>query len=138
MTASFLIIGYFSAVLASMSFSNRPAITCFALPTWGAAFEVRRRTDHDHGDHAHAVVGQALDAVDAGLVEGHCDVLTVLAHEWGRIGRQHALDGFGVVTLVGGDKFDGVAGGDFYQRRFEHHQAFGALVEHVDLDLGGA
>jgi hypothetical protein len=40
------------------------------------------------------------------------------------------------VALVGGDEPHTVARLDLDQRRLEHHRAFGALVEHLDLDLG--
>jgi hypothetical protein len=83
-------------------------------------------------------VRQTLHAIDAGLVESDRDVLVHLAEERRGVGRQHAFDRLGIVTLAGGDELHGVAGLDLDQRGLEDHRALGSLVEHLHLDLGGA
>src|SRR3546814_2516431 len=61
--------------------------------------DVGRVADHDHADHAHAVMRLAAVAVDPRLLQGDRDLLVELAGE--RLGslRQHAGDRLGVVPL---------------------------------------
>ncbi|CAH1690487.1 hypothetical protein CHELA40_40242 [Chelatococcus asaccharovorans] len=99
--------------------------------------EIHRLADDDERDHAHTVVWRAFDAVDSLLVEGHGDLFIHLALEgFGPVG-EHPLDAFGVVRLVSRDEGDGVAGRGNDEVGLEHHCAFLAFVEHLDLMVGG-
>src|SRR5688500_10219477 len=81
--------------------------------------QVDRVADHDQPDHAHAVVRLALEAVDAGPVERDGDVLVHLALERRCAIGAHALDREDIVTLVGSEEPDRVAGGNLHERRLE-------------------
>src|SRR5215212_314706 len=93
-------------------------------------------SDDNQRDHAHGVVWQAFDAVEAWLIEGDCNVLIDLSDKGRGIGRYHALDRLGVVPLVGRYELDRVTGLDLHQRGLEYHDAVGSLVEHFHLDFG--
>ena len=132
---------HLAAVRVASSLLNRPAKICFARPGCVTAFACSSFEGVPTTiirNHSHAVVWQALDSVDAGLLEGHRDLFVDPADKRLCALRDHACDVFGVVGLVGGEEFHGVAGRDLEERGFEYHRAFRPLVEHLDLELGGA
>ena len=94
-------------------------------------------SNHDHGHHSHAVVGLAADAIDAGFVEAHGGVLAHFAGNRRRAVRQHSINRFCVVSFVGGHEFHAVSRLDLDERGLEHHDARSALVQQLDLHLGG-
>ena len=51
--------------------------------------------------------------------------------------RDHALDGFGVVALVGRQEGDRVAGRNLEEIGLEHHRTLITLIEHLDLVVSG-
>jgi hypothetical protein len=80
---------------------------------------------------------RALDAIGSGLGESDDHFLAHGAFEiFGALG-QHALDGLGIMALVGGQEGHGVSRRDLRQGRLEHHDAIGTLIEHLHLEVGG-
>src|SRR5690348_231807 len=97
---------------------------------------IDRGTFHDHHDHAYAIVGRTLDAVDTFSVELDRHILLGLADKLRDAFGKHAPDVLDVVTLVGCDKLYDVCRCDLQEGRLEHHHAaIGSLVDKLDFDL---
>ena len=96
---------YLEAALAGFELveQRRKDLLCLSdLRNGLGLVDIAGLADHDHRHHSHAVMRQALDAVDAFLLELDGSILVVLAEEWRCALGQHALDRFRVVAFVRG------------------------------------
>src|SRR5690606_27211617 len=114
-----------------------------ALPRAGRHVDVEKAVGqgriadpHEH-DHAHAEMRRALDAVEAGTLEGDDDLLVDLTLEAVIAFRRHALDRGGVVAAMADTEADAAARPQRDVIRLEHHASVLATVEHPDLDGPG-
>ena len=98
-------------------------------------FDIDGFADADQRHHAHRVVRRALDAVDTFRGYRHYVFLVELALERFDAFREHALDCFHVMSLVGRDEPYRVSGSCHDQVRNEDHRTFVALVEHQDFEF---
>ncbi len=79
----------------------------------------------------------ASDHIDAGLVERHLRILVRLAIDGLCAVRDHAVDGVDIMSFIGGDEVDRVAGLDAHQLGVKHEKAGRAAVQLLHLELIG-
>ena len=80
-------------------------------------------TDDNNPHHAHPSVDLASDDVNAGLAERHLRILVRLTINGLCTVWDHAIDGVDIMSSIGGDEVDRVAGLDAHQFGVKHEKA---------------